>query len=355
MTVTLRDVAFRAGVSLQTVSNVTNGRTARVGEDTRAKVLEAIAALNYRPNAAARHLRKMATGVLALVIPDLTNSYFTEVGQVIVAEAAARGYTVLLDYTNWDRAQELLVASGMRPHLIDGLILDVQCLTAADLLMVNPQAPTVLLGERVYDGPYDHVVIDNVAAARLATEHLITLGRRRIAVIGRQEHPTSNAPQMRLQGYLDALNAAGRVADQRLQAFASRWRRGSGAAAMRALLALPEPPDAVFCFSDMLGIGAISVLHQAGFRIPDDVAVVGFDDVEDAQFTVPPLTSISPDKAAIAHLAVDLLIQRITGARTGPPQRFDATFRLVTRQSTVGRTPPTVMVSPTHPYVITLA
>ena len=346
MTVTLRDVAFRAGVSLQTVSNVTNGRTARVGEDTRAKVLEAIAALNYRPNTAARHLRKMATGVLAFAIPDLVNPYFTEVGRGIVAEAAARGYTVLLDYTNWDRAQELLVASGMRPHLIDGLILDSQCLTAADLLRASPRVPTILLGERVYDGPYDHVVIDNVAASRLATEHLITLGRRRIAVIGRQEHPTSNAPRMRLQGYLDALNAAGRAADHRLQAIASKWRRSHAAEAMRTLVALPEPPDAVFCFTDMLAIGAISVLHQAGFRIPDDVAVVGFDDVEDAQFTVPPLTSISPDKAAIAHLAVDLLIQRITGARTGPPQRFDVAFRLVTRQSTVGRICPTPLLPP---------
>ncbi len=336
MTVTLRDVAAHAGVSLQTVSNVTNGRTARVGEDTRAKVLAAIAALQYRPNAAARHLRKMPTGVLALAIPDLTNPYFTEVGRMIFAEATARGYTVLLDYTNWDREQELLVARGMRPHLIDGLILDPQCLSSEDLRMASPQTPIVLLGERIYDSPYDHVVIDNVAAARLATEHLIALGRRRIAVIGRQERPTSHTPQMRLQGYLDALADAGRVADPRLQASASKWRRSHGAAAMRALLTLPEPPDAVFCFSDMLSIGAISVLHQAGLRIPEDVAVIGFDDVEDAQFTAPPLTSIAPDKAAIGRLAVELLIQRVTGARAGPPQRFDQAFTLVIRQSTVG-------------------
>ncbi len=250
MTVTLRDVAAHVGVSPQTVSNVTNGRTARVGEDTRAKVLAAVEALNYRPNMAARRLRKMPTGVLALVIPDLINPYFAEVGRVIVAEAAARGYTVLLDYTNWDREQELLVATGMRPHLIDGLILDAQRLTTADL-MANPQAPIVLLGERLYDGPYNHVVIDNVAAARLATEDLIALGRRRIAVIGRQEHPTSNASQMRLQGYLDALDAAGLAVDSRLQMPAFRWRHASGAAAMRALLELPEPPDAVFCFSDV--------------------------------------------------------------------------------------------------------
>ena len=341
MTATLRDVAAHAGVSLQTVTNVINGHVARVGEDTRAHVLTVIAALNYQPNVAARRLRKKPTGVLALAIPDLVNPYFTEVGRVIIAEATARGYTVLLDYTNWDREQELLVATGMRPHLIDGLVLDAQRLTTADLLTASSRVPTVLLGERVYDGPYDHVVLDNVAAARLATEHLIALGRRRIAVIGRQEHPTSNAPQMRLRGYLDALDVAGLAADPRLQASTSKWRHASGAAAMRALLALPEPPDAVFCFSDVLGIGAISVLHQAGLRIPDDVAVIGFDDVDDAQYTVPPLTSIAPDKAEIGRLAVELLIQRITGVRAGPPQRFEPPFRLMPRQSTVGRTPPT--------------
>jgi len=357
MTVTLRDVAAHAGVSLQTVSNVTNERTARVGEDTRAKVRAAIAALNYRPNAAARHLRKMPTGVLALAIPDLVNPYFAEVSRVIVAEAAARGYIVLLDYTNWDREQELLVATGMRPHLIDGLILDAQRLTIADLT-ASPQVPIVLLGERLYGGPYDHVVIDNVAAARLATEHLIALDRRRIAVIGRQEHSTSNVSQMRLQGYLEALDAADRAADPRLQPSTGRWNHASGAAAMRALLALPEPPDAVFCCNDMLSIGAISVLHQAGLRIPEDVAVIGFDDVDDAQFTVPPLTSIAPDKATIGRLVVELLIQRITGARAGPPQRFDQAFRLVIRQSTVGAdvphavtVPHTVMAPPTHPHV----
>ena len=339
--ITLRDVAARAGVSLQTVSNVVNGRSARVGEETGAKVLEAIAALNYRPNAAARHLRKAPVGVLALAIPDLANPYFAEVSTVVVAAATARGYTVLLDYTNRDREQELLVAAGLRPHLIDGLILDAQCLTAEDLQA--GQLPIVLLGERVYDGPYDHVVVDNVAAARLATEHLIALGRRRIAAIGLWEPPACGAPHSRLQGYREALAAAGIAAEPRLQAPVFTWHPAPGAEAMRALLALPEPPDAVFCFNDMLAVGAISALHQAGFRIPEDVAIVGFDDVGEAQFTVPPLTTISPDKAAIGRLAVDLLIQRVTGTRSGPPQRYEQGFGLAIRQSTVGARVPLAM------------
>lgn len=349
MVATIRDVADRAGVSIQTVSNVMHGRSARVAEETNAKVLAAIAALGYRPNAAARHLRRAPVGVLALAIPDLLSPYFTEVGTLIVAEATAHGYTMLLDYTYRNREQELLAAAGLRPHLIDGLILDAQCLTSADLQA--GQLPIVLLGEHVYDGPYDHVVLDNVAAARLATDHLIALGRRRIAAIGLWDPPASGPARLRLQGYLEALNAAGIAPDPQLQAHAFKWHRAPGAAAMNALLALPEPPDAVFCFADLLAVGAISALHQAGMRIPEDVAVVGFDDLDEARFTVPPLTTISPDKAAIGRLSVDLLIQRITGTRTGPAERFEPNFGLVVRQSTVGaHAPVAVQATPDSPH-----
>ena len=164
--------------------------------------------------------------------------------------------------------------------------------------------------------PFDHVVIDNVAAASLATEHLLALGRRRIAAIGLWDPQAIGAPRMRLQGYLEALAAAGIAADPQLQVPAYQWHRASGAAAMHTLLALPQPPDAVFCFTDLLAVGAMSVLHQAGLRIPEDVAVVGFDDVDEALYTVPPLTTISPDKAAIGRVAVQLLTQRIAGTRT---------------------------------------
>lgn len=336
MHATLRDVAAQAGVSVQTVSNVINGRSAHVSDRTRVLVLEAITALNYRPNAAARHLRKAAVGVLALAIPDLVNPYFSEVGKVIVDAATERGYTMLLDYTDLDRQQELLVAKGLRPHLIDGLILDAQALTAEDL-QTEQRLPIVLLGERIFRGPCDHIAIDNVAAARAATAHLIDIGRRRIAVIGLQDQPKCGAPQMRLQGYREALHAAGLLEDPALLMHADTWgARAVGAEAMCALLALPEPPDAVFCFTDMLAVGALAALHQAGLRVPEDVAVAGFDDVEDASFTAPPLTSIAPDKAAIGRLAVDLLVGRITGARTAPPEEFTPPFTLAVRQSTIG-------------------
>ncbi len=346
MQATLKDVAAQAGVSLQTVSNVMNGRSGHVSDRTRTLVLEAIATLNYRPNAAARHLRKASVGVLALAIPDLVNPYFSEVGKAIADAATERGYTMLLDYTNMDRQQELILANGLRPHLIDGLILDPQALTAADL-QAERRLPIVLLGERVFGGPCDHIAIDNVSAARAATEHLIGIGRRRIAAIGLLDQPTFGAPGMRLQGYREALRAAGLREDPALLMPTDTWgARAVGARAMSALLALPAPPDAVFCFTDMLAVGALAALYQAGLRVPEDVAVAGFDDVEDASFTAPPLTSIAPDKTAIGRLAVELLVGRITGARTAPPEEFTAAYSLVVRQSTVGASAPRPAIAP---------
>ncbi len=335
MTARLKDVAERAGVSIKTVSNVVNGRHARVGPRTREQVLAAIKELNYRPNVAARHLRKARVGVLALAFPDLHNSYFAEVGEAIIAAAAAHSYTVLLDHTGAERANESLVVNGLRPHLFDGIILDAQALNIDDIQPGHAGAPIVLLGEQLFGAPWDHVLVDNVAAARLAMAHLLSLGRRRIAAIGIRQ--TSGAPALRLQGYTVALSEAGLAVDPRLLAPVDVWHRANGAEAMRRLLALPEPPDAVFGFNDLMALGAMYALHEAGLRIPDDVAVVGFDDIEESRFSSPTLTTISPPKIEIGRLAVSMLVQRIEGTRIDPPAHIELAPQLVVRESTIGR------------------
>lgn len=335
MTARLKDVAERAGVSIKTVSNVVNGRHARVGPRTREQVLAAINELHYRPNVAARHLRNARVGVLALAFPDLHNSYFAEVGEAIIAAAAEHSYTVLLDHTGAERANEALVVNGLRPHLFDGVIMDAQALNIDDIQPDRAGVPIVLLGEQLFGAPWDHVLVDNVAAARLATAHLLSLGRRRIAVIGVRQ--TSGAPALRLQGYTVALAEAGLAVDPRLLASVDVWHRTEGAEAMRRLLALPEPPDAVFGFNDLMALGAVYALREAGLRIPEDVAVVGFDDIEESRFSSPTLTTISPPKAEIGRLAVSMLVQRIEGTRTVPPAHVELAPQLVVRESTIGR------------------
>ncbi|MFF5175304.1 LacI family DNA-binding transcriptional regulator [Micromonospora sp. NPDC000089] len=328
----LKDVAERAGVSVKTVSNVVNGYV-HVRPDTRARVEEAIVELNYRPNLSARNLRKGRTGVIALAVPELDIPYFAELARHVVDAAAAHGWTVLIDQTGGGPEQERVAAAGIGDHMIDGLIFSPLALTADDLAGLDGM-PMVLLGERVDHGPADHVAIDNVTAAREMTAHLIGLGRRRVAAIGSQRTPEGASARLRLAGYAAALADAGLAYDETLVAPAPAWHRADGAAAMRHLLTSGVRPDAVFCFNDTLALGALRALHEAGLRVPDDVAVAGFDDIEDGRFSVPTLTTIAPDKERIAHLAVDLLAARLSADPAPPPQELQAPYRLTPREST---------------------
>ena len=338
MSATLRDVAQRAGVSIKTVSNVVHGYV-HVTDEMRERVQAALEELQYQPNLSARYLRTGRTGVLALAIPELSNPYFADIGNAIIAAAATRSYTVLIDCTGGERANELLVLDGLRPHLIDGVILISQALEPEDLQARQVKVPLVLLGDHPLDVniPYDHIVDGNVAAARLATRHLVDLERRRIAAIGDQgalSISNGSTRPRRLQGYIEGLVEAGLPVDLQLIMPGASYNRVEGARAMRQLLAFEQPPDAVFCFNDLLALGAMRALYEAGRRIPEDVAVMGFDDIEEARFAIPSLTTIAPDKQQMGELAISFLLGRIEGTRTGPPEQVEVPFRLIVREST---------------------
>jgi DNA-binding LacI/PurR family transcriptional regulator len=333
----LKDVAARAGVSVKTVSNVVNGYQ-HVTAGTRARVEAALADLGYVPNLAARGLRNGRSGVIALALPELHAPYFAEIAHHVVRAAAERGWTVLVDETDGRLDRERQVAAGIRAHLIDGLILSPLALTAADLDGRADGVPLVLLGERVRHDVADRVAVDNVRAARDATAHLLELGRRRIAAIGLQRSAPGVSARLRLQGYRRALRAYGVAVDPALEVPAAAWHRVDGAAAVRTLLGRGARPDALFCFNDLLALGALRALHEAGLRVPNDVAVVGFDDIEDARFSTPTLTTVSPAKDRIAATAVDLLVARLTATGPVPPRRVVAPHELAVRESS-GRPP----------------
>ena len=209
--VRLQDVANRAGVSVKTVSNVVNGYV-HVAADTRARVQAVLDETNYRPNLSARQLRTGRTGVIALALPELDNPYFAELTRFVVQAAEDRGWTVLVDQTDGLRSREQAVSTGFRHHLIDGLILSPVALDEHDLAGRSPEdTPLVLLGEKLSAGPADHVAIDNVAAARTATAHLASQGRRRVAAIGDQPNSSqeSGVAHLRRRGWEEALEAAG--------------------------------------------------------------------------------------------------------------------------------------------------
>jgi DNA-binding LacI/PurR family transcriptional regulator len=340
--VSLKDVALRAGVSVKTVSNVVNNYP-HVTTVTRARVQQAIDELGYRPNLTARHLRKGRTGILALAVPELSNPYFADLAGAVIDAAARHDYTVLLDHTAGERAKEILVCQGFRSHVIDGLILSPIELETEDLLGRTDTAPLVLLGERQYDVPYDHIAIDNVAASRTAVRHLLDLGNRRIAFLGARFESERQPAHLRLRGWREEIRAAGLVPDESLVIATDGYGRTDGAAAMAALLDRGERPDAVFAYNDLIALGAMRTLTERGLRVAQDVAVVGFDDIEEGRFGRVSLTTISPDKQAIARLAVDGLVQRLARSPSGPPaaepRRARPGFRLVVRESTARRTP----------------
>ncbi|SEL17412.1 LacI family DNA-binding transcriptional regulator [Streptacidiphilus jiangxiensis] len=345
MGVSLKDVALRAGVSVKTVSNVVNNYP-HIRPGTRERVQRAIDELGYRPNATARHLRTGRSGIIALAVPELGNPYFADLAAAVIDAAAHHGHTVLLDHTAGLRTNETLVSQGFRSHLIDGLILSPIQLENEDLLRRTDGPPLVLLGEREYDAPYDHIAIDNVAAARLAVRHLLDLGRRRIAFVGARRETLRQPAHLRLRGWREEILRAGGTPRDELVVATDGYDRLDGAVAMTRLLALPEPPDAVFAYNDLVALGALRVLAERGLRVPQDVAVVGFDDIEDGRYGGVSLTTVAPDKAAIARLAVDCLIARIEAGAGGAagadraaivPRRILPGHTLVVRESTTGR------------------
>jgi DNA-binding LacI/PurR family transcriptional regulator len=334
MAATLKDVAELAGVSVKTVSNVVNGY-AFVKPENRRRVEEALKATGYRPNVGARNLRRGRTGFIALVVPELSIPYFGELAGLVITAAQVHDWSVLIEQTQGTRDRERAALASLGPHMVDGAILSPQALQPEDFTDLATGVPLVMVGEHAVDVAVDHVAIDNVQAARIAVGHLAALGRRRIAAIG--DNPRRGTAALRLAGYRAALAEAGLPQDPELVIPALEYHRADGAQAMRQLLALDEPADAVFCFNDLLAIGALRTAAERGLRVPEDVAVVGFDNTEESAYSTPSLTTIAPDKAAIASAAIELIRRRADPGGVFEPQDLQIPFALQIRESTVGR------------------
>ena len=332
MAVTLHDVAALADVSIKTVSNVINDYP-HIRPATRQRVEAAIAELGYTPNLTARNLRSGRTGVIALALPDLSLAYFGELAAQVIREAEAAGLVVVVEQTGADRERELELLRSPRLKLTDGLIFSPLGMGAEDVAALDVPYPLVLLGERIFGGPADHVTMRNVEAARAATEHLIARGRRRIAVIGGHDGEGMGSATLRMQGYREALEAAGIPYDDDIIGRTTLWHRANGADSMREILARSTGVDAVFSLNDTLALGAMRALRQAGLRVPEDVAVIGFDDLDEAQFSFPTLTTVDPGREWIARTAVSTLLERIAGKTDAAPRTLLADFRIRERES----------------------
>ncbi|WP_353807701.1 LacI family DNA-binding transcriptional regulator [Agromyces sp. SYSU T00194] len=264
------------------------------------------------PRRSAPMPRRERTGIVALAVPNLEEPYFAELTALIVRRADARGLSILIQQTEGSHEREVDIANGVGLPATDGLIHIPRALTVGDLTRRTSPGPLVLLGEHIQVSPFTHITIDNRAAARAATEHLAKAGCTRVAFVGPRDASPSDAADQRFAGYRDAVAARGLAADADLVAQVVSFTSAEGRRAMRGLLATGIRPDGVVCSNDSVAFGVLAALHEARLDVPADVAVIGIDDVRAAAFAVPALSSVAPDKEAIAEAALDELERQVS-------------------------------------------
>ncbi|WP_227497076.1 LacI family DNA-binding transcriptional regulator [Planctomonas psychrotolerans] len=333
--VTMQDVARAAGVSPMTVSNVLNGYP-HVREDTRDKVLRAVDDLDYRVNVAARNLRAGRTKTIGFAVPEADRPYFGQLGAKIIAHAATRGYHVVIEQTGADRERELHTIAGSRNRMYDGLILSVVGLGTRDRDLLRTNFPMVILGERVFSGPADHIALPNTEGTYAATRHLIERGCRDIAMVkGNDDLSDASVTALRYDGFRRALRDSGLEHDPARDIAIEELTMAGGREGTMRLVDSGVRFDGVVCITDTVALGVIRGLVDAGVSVPGDARVIGFDGIDESEFSVPRLSTIAPDHDEVAARAVDLLLDRIAGGEDWQAQEFVASFRLIERESTV--------------------
>jgi DNA-binding LacI/PurR family transcriptional regulator len=331
MAVRLQDVAEHAGVSMKTVSNVVRNY-AHVSPQMRERVQRAIDELGYRPNIMGRRLATGRTGLLALAFADVTLPYFAELARVVTDEAERRGYRVLLEQTEGTIEGERAVVSAGESGLVDGMIFQPSVMNSSELAQTRTDIPLVVLGENAAPLTVDSIMIDNVEAARTATEHLLAQGRTRIAFAGHESSRTTRTSKLRIAGYQQALEDAGLTPEPDLLISSVAVSAGNAVRAVGAALDAGLRFDGLVCRDDLAAIGALRALQERGIRVPDDVAVTGWDNTPMTAVTYPSITSVAPDMRGLASRAVDMLLERISGY-DGMGRHELAAFSLVARES----------------------
>jgi len=330
---TIVDVAKRAGVSVATVSRVLNGKT-RVAKELTERVMEAVALLRYVPNTSARNLRRNESRAILILAPNITNPYYTHIIAGIGEAAHERGYSSFLCNTDDSREREEELLKRLEHHQADGAILLATALGAKWLEPYAKKHHLVQCSE--FDPSLDivHVSIDNYQAARDVMAHLMGLGHRRIGLVSSENGYYST--KLRTQGYRDALFEAGiPVIEEYIRKAAIDYTFKSGFDSARSLLSREKRPTALFCISDMLALGAIASAREMGFRVPEDVSVVGFDDVEQTTMFHPYVTTVVQPCFEIGYSAVKLLCRLIGGEET--ERQIVLPHGLVIRESSARR------------------
>lgn len=304
----MEDVARQAGVSLMTVSRVINHKDG-ISDATRRRVQKIIDQLGYRPSDIARSLVTDRTSTIGLVVIDNSNPFFSEVARGVEHAAYAEGYNVLLCNTNEDTERELAVLRSLEEKRVDGVILCSPRLDENSLQnALQQQAAVVLINRRLSDPRFGMIILNDVRGGRMATEHLLSRGHKAIGFLSGPQNSYSG--QMRAKGYCVALEAAG-------IGYRAEWVRHcwpvveSGRLETYKLLTAQPEITAVFCYNDLSAIGAMHACMELGRRIPDDISIVGFDNIPFAAWVTPSLTTCHIPMYDVGNQAMQLLSEFI--------------------------------------------
>jgi LacI family transcriptional regulator len=322
---TIHDVAARAGVSVATVSRVLNGKEL-VREETSRHVRAAAKSLRYVPNVAARSLSIRRSQTIGIVLPEVHGEFFSEVIRGIDLAARAQGYHILVSGSHSDPAQMLNVVDAMRGR-VDGLVVMAPDVTLAPLTELRARAmPVVLLNSAETNG--DAITVDNYGGARTMMQHLHGLGHTRIAFVRGPQHNAD--ARERLRGYRHAMRG---IASAKALECNGDFTEESGFAAGRRLAGLTPRPTAVFAANDSMAVGVLASITAAGMNVPEEMTVVGFDDIPIARYVNPPLTTIRVDIAELGKCAFALLLDAIGNPAAHAPRHDLVATTLIVRKS----------------------
>jgi LacI family transcriptional regulator len=325
------DVAQRAGVSQATVSHILNNSTTiSIPEETRQRVLATMAELGYIPDRAARSLRTNKTYTIAAIIPDITNPFYPTFVRGIQDITKQNAYDLVIYNSDGILEEERQSLNSVKQNRVDGLIVVPFHLRENDLLETH--IPVVQLIQKPAVLPaLDSLFIDNASAARKVVDHLIERGHTRIGMIAGEENTPPR--QNRILGYQQAITDHHIPLDEILIRGGDFTEKG-GYETMQELLKLDPPVTAVFAANDLMAMGALTAIHEAGLRVPQDIAVAGIDDIPAAHLVTPSLTTITQFQQDIGRRAAEMLFERLNGSETSAPRSIEMPFSLIVREST---------------------
>ncbi|MCA1644569.1 MAG: LacI family transcriptional regulator [Chloroflexi bacterium] len=329
---TVRDVALRAGVSTSTVSHVLN-RTRFVSEQVRERVLAAMRELDYEPNAAARMLTLKRSSAIGLIVSDIRNPFFASVARGVEDVAQEQGYTVVLCNSDEDMVKETACLRALQTRAVDGVLLASAGVAYAYVTrLVHAGFPIVLVDRELPDLGVPAVLLDNEGAANSAVTHLIALGHTRIGMVSGR--PSISTTTERIAGYQRALREAGLAAEGRLLISGESTSDG-GAAAANVLLNVEPPPTAIFSGNNLMSIGALQAIVRRGLSVPDDVAIVGFDDFPFpwSEAFRPHLTTVAQPTYELGRRAAEMLVQQLRAPTSRSAERIVLEGKLLIRES----------------------